>query len=118
MRTWDRVLRSEPPAMPTTGADNQAFTVNVSTDDGNRVVQICGELDLVTRNQVRQACLGGGDIAVVVEMAETTFMNCCGYGGLVAARQTLQEHGGSLILRNQAGQPAELLTLLTLLEAG
>ncbi len=116
MRTRD--LRIKPAAMPSIGADDRPFTVNISADDGNRVVQICGELDLVTRNQVHLACLAGGDTAVVVEMAETTFMNCCGYGGLVAARQELQENGGSLTLRNQAGQPAQLLTLLSMLEAG
>jgi anti-anti-sigma factor len=116
VRTRD--LRTKPVAVPGIGADDRTFTVHISTDDGHRVVQVCGELDLVTRNQVNQACLAGGDVAVVVEMAETTFMNCCGYGGLVAARQELQEHGGSLTLRNQAGQPAQLLTLLSLLEAG
>ncbi len=46
-----------------------------------------------------------------------TFMDCRGYGGLVAARQALQQEGGSLTLRNQSGQPAALLGLLSLLEA-
>ena len=32
-------------------------------------------------------------------MADMTFMDCCGYGGLVAAREILQADGGSLTLR-------------------
>ena len=70
-----------------------------------------------SRNIVRRACLAGRRTAVVVEMSDMTFMDCCGYGGLVAARNDLQNHGGSLTLRNQAGQPAELLTMLEHLEA-
>jgi anti-anti-sigma regulatory factor len=49
-------------------------------------------------------------------MGEMTFMDCCGYGGLVAARTELQRHGGSLTLRNAAGQPAELLMMLSVLD--
>jgi anti-anti-sigma factor len=80
-------------------------------------VQISGELDVVTRNIVRRACSAGRRTQVVVEMSDMTFMDCSGYGGLVAARNDLQAHGGSLTLRNQAGQPAELLSMLEHLEA-
>jgi anti-anti-sigma regulatory factor len=48
---------------------------------------------------------------VVVDMAHATFMDCSGYGGLVAARQMLQASGGSLTLRHQNGQPAQLLKM-------
>ena len=61
---------------------------------------------------VEQACVAGDVVAVVVEMAELTFMDCCGYAGLVAARRVLQEHGGSLTLRHEVGQPARLLAML------
>jgi hypothetical protein len=43
-------------------------------------------------------------------------MDCCGYGGLVAARQALQADGGSLTLNHQTGQPAEFLVMLAVLE--
>ena len=46
---------------------------------------VSGELDVRTRHLVEQACLAGDDVAVVVEMAGLTFMDCCGYAGLVAA---------------------------------
>jgi anti-sigma B factor antagonist len=115
MRTREMCANSEPtPAVP---AGDLPFTVNVSRHGRHRVVQISGELDVVTRNIVRRACLAGRRTAVVVEMSDMTFMDCSGYGGLVAARSDLQKHGGSLTLRNQAGQPAELLTMIELLEA-
>jgi anti-anti-sigma factor len=100
------------------GVEHLPFSLSISTRDGHRVVRICGELDIVSRSQVRQACLEGLDDVVEVEMAETTFMDCCGYGALVAARQALQEQGGSLTLHHQVGQPAELLTMLSVLAIG
>lgn len=86
--------------------------VRVSIDGGQHVVNVSGELDADTRHVVEQACLAGDDAAVVVDMADLTFMDCCGYGGLIAARRALQERGGSLTVSNQAGQPARLMALL------
>ncbi len=113
MRTRD--MRARPATTSLTVEANPLFSVSVSRRNGHRVVRIGGELDVATRNRVRRACLGGRK-EVVVEMSEITFMDCCGYGGLVAARRALQAHGGSLTLLNQAGQPAELLMVLSLLE--
>jgi anti-anti-sigma factor len=115
MRTRDMCASPEP--TPLVSAEDLPFMVNVSRHGGRRVVQISGELDVVTRNIVRRACVAGRHVAVVVEMSDMTFMDCSGYGGLIAARNDLQKHGGSLTLRNQAGQPAELLTMLEQLEA-
>lgn len=114
MRTRD--MRVNPASTPSGDADDVAFHLSVTRRGGHRVVQIEGELDFATRNEVRRACLAGRRKAVIVEMAETTFMDCSGYGALVAARRELQEQGGSLTLHNQAGQPAQLLTMLALLE--
>ena len=115
MRT--REMRADAATMMRVAAD-LPFTLHVSRDRGRRVVQVGGELDLATRNLVRRACLAGRGRrkTVVVEMGEMTFMDCSGYGGLVAARRALQDEGGSLTLRNQAGQPAELLVMLAILE--
>jgi anti-anti-sigma factor len=97
--------------------DDLTFTLSVSTEGSQRVIEICGELDVASRNLVIRACLADPDKAVIVEMAEMTFMDCRGYGGLLVARQALQQHGSSLSLRNQSGQPAALLGLLSSLEA-
>ena len=90
--------------------------VRVSMDAGLHVVNVSGELDMGTRDSVEQACLSGDDMSVVVEMADLTFMDCCGYGALVAARRVIQDRGGSLTLSNQVGQPARLLMLLGAVE--
>lgn len=115
MRTRDMPPGFEiSPAAPN---DQVPFTVTVSGGRRHRVVRIGGELDIATRHLIRHACAAGRRKAVVVEMADMTFMDCSGYGALVAARRTLQQHGGSLTLRNPAGQPAEFLTMLTKLES-
>jgi anti-anti-sigma factor len=92
------------------GAPN--LRVRVSIDGGNHVVDVSGELDVRTRRLVEQACLTGHDLAVVVDMSGLTFMDCCGYAGLIAIRRALLAQGGSLTLTNQSGQPARLLDLL------
>jgi len=96
--------------------DDRAFTLRVFEHRGWRVVQIGGELDIATCNRARRACLDGRGKNVVVDMAAMTFMDCRGYGGLVAARQILQADGGSLTLDHQTGQPAEFLVMLSILE--
>jgi anti-anti-sigma factor len=114
VRTRD--MRAVPATTPSISVGDLPFTLSITRDGKHRVVQIGGELDVSTRNLVRRACLAGRRKTVVVDMTDMTFMDCCGYGGLVAARRVLQEHGGSLTLHNQVGQPAELLTMLALLE--
>lgn len=91
--------------------------VHVSSDDGSHVVSISGELDVRTRQYVEHACLEGDDPVVVIEMSALTFMDCCGYSGLVAARRVLEDRGGSLTFSNQEGQPARLLVMLGAVEA-
>lgn len=116
MRTRDMRVHSAPTS--DTSAGDLPTAVRVSRSGRRaRIVQIDGELDVATRGLVRHACLTGRRTEVVVEMAETTFMDCSGYGSLVAARRILRRHGGSLTLRNQSGQPAELLAMLAKLES-
>ena len=113
MRTRDMRIGAE---VTSSDSDDRAFTLRVSKRRGRRVVQIGGELDIATRNRARRACLDGRGKNVEVDMADMTFMDCCGYGGLVAARQILQADGGSLTLNHQTGQPAEFLVMLAVLE--
>lgn len=115
MRTRDMRIATEPSSL--NDSDGQIFTLRVSNRGAHRVVQISGELDIATRGRAHQACLDGRGKFVVVEMADMTFMDCCGYSGLVAARRILQAHGGSLTLSHQTGQPAKLLAMLAPLEA-
>ena len=102
---------------PVVDPDDVGFTVASSTDGSCRVVRFAGELDLLTCHVANRACLEGDRIAVMVDLADTTFMDCCGYGGLVAARLVLEQRGGTLTVRNQTGQPARLLALLRMVGA-
>jgi anti-anti-sigma factor len=111
VRTRDMRIEAVP-----TSSEDAPFRLRVSKRGGHRIVAIIGELDVATRNKVHEACLGGRGSVVEVEMADMTFMDCCGYGGLIAARQILQDAGGSLTLNHQTGQPAELLVMIGLLE--
>jgi anti-anti-sigma factor len=104
---------TEAPAFVTLEAVDGVFAVMVSDELGRRVVHVSGELDIATRNVCFRSCVAGGHDVVVVDMAELTFMDCCGYAGLIAVRSVLDESGGSLTLRNQSGQPARLLGLLS-----
>ena len=113
MRTRDMRIAAE---VTSSDPDDRPFTLRVSKRRGRRVVQIGGELDIATRNRARRACLDGRGKDVVVEMADITFMDCCGYGGLIAARKILQADGGSLTLNHQTGQPAEFLVMISILE--
>ena len=113
MRTRDMRIDSLP---ATSTGDDPTFSLQVSKRGLSRVVRVGGELDVSTRAQVRDACLTGRGNSVVVEMAEVTFMDCSGYGCLVAARRILEASGGSLTLRHQTGQPAQFLQLLARLQ--
>ncbi len=97
--------------------DDVGFAVSSTPAGGYRVVHVSGELDIAARDLVRRACLQGVDLAIVVDMTDVTFMDCSGYGALIAARRVLTDLGGSLTIRNHAGQPAHLLSLLSILEA-
>ena len=101
---------------PTTDPDDIAFGLCVESANGRRVVRLSGELDIASRHRVRRTCRDGTDLTVVVDMTDLTFIDCSGYGALIAARRILTDLGGSLTIRNQAGQPAFLLSLLHDLE--
>ena len=90
----------------------RSLEVDVSVNAGAYVVNLSGELDMTSCEFVEQACLAGDDMAVVVEMAALTFMDCRGYGALVAARRVIDERGGSLTFSHPVGQPARLISLL------
>ena len=82
-------------------------------EPGGRSVLISGELDFASRCILFDACLEGRTRPrVTIDMGGLTFMDCAGYGGLVAVRLVLEERGALLTITNQVGQPARLLDMI------
>jgi anti-sigma B factor antagonist len=71
-------------------------------DDGT-VIAVRGEVDLFTAPELKQAvgdAIGEGRTRVVVDLAETTFLDSSGLGVLVGALQRLRDCGGALGIVN------------------
>lgn len=94
------------------GAPAPRLVLDVSTTHGTHVIRVAGELDLANRDQLVAASMTGRHSATVIDLGGLTFMDCSGYGSVVATRRIVEGHGGSLTVRGQAGQPARLLELI------
>jgi anti-anti-sigma factor len=88
------------------------FEAHVRFDDPAHVVVMTGELDMASRAAAFRGCTSVGTADVVVDMAGLVFMDCAGYGALIAARAILERGGGSLTFMDPRGQPLRLLTLI------
>lgn len=89
------------------------FSSHVTTEDDRLVVFLDGELDMDARAQATRVCTVSEICDVTVDLSGLSFMDCSGFGALVAARQILQGQGGSLSIRNcSSNEPARLLSLL------
>jgi anti-anti-sigma factor len=96
----------------TDGWGAPCFAVTVVRDvDGHRV-QPVGELDLASRASMFDACTRPDHSHVVVDLSALRFMDCAGYGSLVAARHELEQRGGSLDVRHACDEPLRLIRLI------
>lgn len=91
---------------------NSLITILVESRDDTRVLRIAGELDVASRSFVTCQCTQGRARAVVVDLADLTFMDCGGYRAFDAARATLQRQGRTLTLVGAVGEPRRLLDLI------
>ena len=92
------------------------LSLSVSQEGSSRVVRVCGELDNETRSQLVVMCVAGNQPAVIVDLMALTFMDCAGYGAIVAIRDVLEHSARSLTIQNPIGQPARLLAMIAVLE--
>ncbi len=88
------------------------FTIEVYPEGRSCVVRATGELDFASRTMLFEASIDGNHPAMVIDLGAVTFMDCGGYGSLVASRHSLQQTGRTLKLRGATGQPARLLELI------
>ncbi|MCX6522597.1 MAG: STAS domain-containing protein [Actinobacteria bacterium] len=96
----------------TDGPDARCFAVTVMTDVDGHLVQPIGELDLASRTSMFDACTRPDHRDVVVDLSALRFMDCAGYGSLVAARHELERRGGSLDVRDACDEPPRLIQLV------
>lgn len=98
-------------------APQPGLLLDVFDAHNTRVVHVTGELDLATRDLVVSAATAGHHPAMVIDLGGVTFMDCSGYGSLVASRLVIEGEGRSLTVMGQTGEPARLCRLIADLEA-
>lgn len=81
------------------------------------VMFVSGELDFTTRDQLVSVATADHHAAIVIDLGGVTFMDCSGYGALVAARLAIEGDGRSLTITGHNGQPARLSKLIAELES-
>jgi anti-sigma B factor antagonist len=68
--------------------------------DGCAVVHVRGEIDAHTVHAFHETVAEAGSLAshVIIDLADVTFVDSSGLGGLIVARKSAQRGGGSLSL--------------------
>ena len=102
------------PKPPTRGERPQPLTPAQACCDPHRtvVVSIVGDLDLATRESWYDACVTAVGPHVHVDLGATTFMDCCGYSALTAARHVVEARGATLTWHSAHGEASRLLQLI------
>ncbi len=98
------------------GNTPEPLTMVVDSSGDARVVRLAGQLDVASCGVVKQWCVAGGAGAVIVDLSDLTFLDCGGYGALLAARTELEQHHRTLTLIGAVGEPRRLLDLIRQLE--
>jgi anti-anti-sigma factor len=85
-----------------TRAEGRPFAVEVTEQADAVVVRVAGEIDIVTAPVLQRhldPALAGDRPLVVIDLAETTFLDARGVAVLVRARTTVTGRGGRLVIR-------------------
>lgn len=88
--------------------------------DGVLVIRAAGELDVHNADRLRVCCqeaIGTGGCRVVVDLADTTFMDSTALGVLVGLAKRTEATGGWLRLVTGNSAPVQTLLKLTALDA-
>ena len=90
------------------------FQMEETTDDGRLVDRLSGDLDLMARPTLTERVLPRvtTDLAgVTVDMAQVTFCDSSGLGGLLDIRRATGDAGIDMVLRNVPRPVARILDL-------
>ena len=82
--------------------NGRPFNVTLTEQSEGVVVRVFGEVDIVTAPVLKRhldSAIASGRPTIVIDLAETTFLDARGVGVLVGARTRISRAGGRLILR-------------------
>jgi anti-anti-sigma factor len=94
-----------------------ALSFDISYGDDCALARIGGELDIATAPDARAfllTVLAGGNVSLVVDLADLTFIDATGINVLVRASRRAQENGGWLRLAGASLQLRRILRILHL----
>jgi anti-sigma B factor antagonist len=93
--------------------DPHPFNVSITRSTGQVVVRVTGELDARTapdlRNRLVDLVEGQGNLDIVLDVSELSFIDSAGLGVLVAAARALQRRSGELTLMDPTTHVAKIL---------
>ena len=88
--------------------------IEVANTTSPTTVVLTGEIDIATAPRVRDALIAisnGGEISVVVDMANVTFMDSTGLAALVGPLKRFRSMNGQIVLRSPTGTVQKVLEL-------
>lgn len=94
--------------------EGRPFAVGVTEQSDAVVVHVAGEVDIVTAPVLQRhldVALSAGRPLVVIDLAETTFLDARGVAVLVRARQRVVAAGGRLVVRRPPALVRRVLKL-------
>jgi anti-sigma B factor antagonist len=98
----------------------QPLRLEYLRQDGTVVVRIVGEVDLASAPVLREALIelidGQGNLFVVLDLEELSFIDSTGIGVLVRALRSVREKGGDLTLTNCRAATLRILEIAGLTE--
>ena len=97
----------------------QQLEIEIKVEDGRYVVIPRGEVDLVTQAQLKEAInelVVGGNVDIIVDLDETTFLDSTGLGALIGARRKTHAFMGSFAIVLHPGADAQQLFRITSLD--
>jgi anti-sigma B factor antagonist len=98
------------------GVDPELFSAEVTAGDGEVVVAVRGEIDVVTAPMLWETLADAlpDTKRLVVDLEETAFIDSTGLGVLVRALKRLRHHGGELVLRSPRSNARKVLNITCL----
>ena len=98
-------------AVPTRGRELQVEVANTTSPT---TVVLKGEIDLSTSPRVREVLMDiarSGEVRVVIDMSQVTFMDSTGLSALVGPLKRFRQNGGHITLRSPTSSVRKILEI-------